>query len=224
MLPHPTTSSFPSAMPAKDSGRPVKRRMRIVFTDPSGFQLLGIALNHPLHACRELPSFGALERRSRAGDCIALNNAQFLQGGLIASDDGHIGLAVAFESAGSAQSFDRAAVTRYQLSVSGTAHAPRSLPFAREDVGRASDHPIGHRALGYVAVPSMAQRAGDTFGGSKQVENQVGVARIDCEFVGKLEVRSGTGVIAQDRLTGSDFHAAHVFQACHPLYIAGVEM
>src|SRR5215469_571458 len=154
MLPHPTTSSFPSAMPAKNSGRPFERRMRIIFTDPSGLQPLGVALEHPLYACRELPSFRSLERGSCPGDCVALNHPQLLQGSLVASNDGHVGLAGAFESAGSAESFDRAAVAPYQLAVSCSTHAPCSLPFAREDVGRARDHSIWHRALGYIAVPS----------------------------------------------------------------------
>src|SRR5215469_3199806 len=224
MLPHPTTSSFPSAMPAKNSGRPLERRMRIIFTDPSGLQLRGIALEHPLHACRELPSFGVLERWSSPGECIALNNAQFLQGGLVAGDDGHVGLAGAFESAGSTESFDRAAVTRYQLAVPGATHPPCSLPFAREGVGGAGDHPVGHRTLGYIAVPSVAQRAGETVGGSERVENQIGMAGVNRELMGKLEVRSGTRVVAQHRLAGSDLHAAHVLEACHPLYIAGMEM
>src|SRR6516225_4370944 len=100
MLPHPTTSSFPSAMPAKNSGRPVERRMRIIFTGPSGLQLRGIACEHPHEARRELPSFGGFQRWSCPSDRIALNHAQFLQGGFVAGDDGHVGLASAIESAG----------------------------------------------------------------------------------------------------------------------------
>src|SRR5215469_5750488 len=224
MLPHPTTSSFPSAMPAKNSGRPLERRVRIIFTDPSGFQRPGIALQHPLHPCSELPSFRGLERGSCLGDRIALNNAQLLQSGLVAGDDRHVRFASALESAGSTESCDRAAVPRYQFTISGAAHAPCALPFAREDVGGARDYPIRHRALSHVAVPSVAQRAGDTFGGRKQVENQVGVAGINRELMGKLEVRSSPRVVAPNRLTSSYLHAAHVLQTCHPLYIAGMEM
>src|SRR5215469_5917964 len=167
MLPHPTTSSFPSAMPANNSGRPLERRMRTIFTDPSGLQLLGIAAEHAFHARGELPPFGGLERWSCPRDRIALNNAQLPEGGFVASDDGNVRLAVAPEGTGGAELFDRARVARYQLGVPGAAHAPRALPFAREEIGGARDHATGHRALRHIAVPPVAQRAADTFGWSE---------------------------------------------------------
>src|SRR5208282_4819020 len=158
MLPHPTTSSFPSAIPAKNSGRPVERRMRIIFADPSGLQPLGVARENRADPRGKLAPLSRVERRRFTSDGVTGNDAKLLERGLVAGDHGGVALAPALERTRGAQFLDRRVVKTHQIGISCPANAPSALPFARQHVGGARNHAIGHRALRDVPVPSMPQR------------------------------------------------------------------
>src|SRR5271156_2342243 len=81
MLPHPTTSSFSSAIaPRRFSRR--RRRMaggRIVFADESALKHLGVALAKCGEARGEFMALGVAQRRSSGGDGVAIDDAEFLE-------------------------------------------------------------------------------------------------------------------------------------------------
>src|SRR5215469_6685057 len=177
MLPHPTTSSFPSAIPAKNSGRPVESWKRVGLTGPSGLQPFRIARDERVDARGELAPFGWFERRGALRNRITLYNAEILQGGLVARDDWNERLARALEGASRLKLLDRIVVTRHQLEIAGSANPPSALPFTGQHVGRAGHYSIRHRSLRDIAVPSMAQRARESVRWREQIEDQVRVAR-----------------------------------------------
>src|ERR1700691_5153256 len=112
MLPHPTTSSFSSAIASRRfsfRGRPVAGA-RIVFADPSAFNHLGIAFAQCAESCGEFPPFVIAERRCARADSVTIDHAEFLERRLECRDGRTIGLCAAFESARDAKFLDRVGI------------------------------------------------------------------------------------------------------------------
>src|ERR1700689_4094422 len=101
MLPHPTTSSFSSAIASRRfsfRGRRVAGG-RIVFADPSVLKHLGVAFAQRIESCREFAPLGVAEHWRARGDCVALDDAKILERGFERSDGRAIGLGAALECA-----------------------------------------------------------------------------------------------------------------------------
>src|ERR1700691_905449 len=109
MLPHPTTSSFSSAIASRRfsfRGRCVAGG-RIVFADPSALKSLAVAFAQRGKSCGEFAPLGVAQRWRARADCVAVDDAEFLERGLERSDGRAIGLRAALECACDAKFLDR---------------------------------------------------------------------------------------------------------------------
>src|SRR5271156_6219737 len=226
MLPHPTRSSFSSAIASRRySFRWIPMPGgRIVFADPSALKHLAGPLAQRCEAPGELAAFVVAHGRSAGADRVALDDTKLLERGLQRCDGRTKGPGAALEGAREAEFVDRSRIQSHQLGVARAADLPCALPFARHRVGRSGDDAVRSRALRQVAVPVMAHAIGDTFGRCEQIEDEVGVAGVDRELVAGLEVRGGARVVADDSFTGGYFDSANVWQPRHRLNVARMQM
>src|ERR1700676_3393211 len=119
MLPHPTTSSFSSAIaPHRFSfgGRRVAGG-RIVFADPSALKHFGVAIAQRGESGREFAALGVGESGRTSTDRVAVDDAEFLQRRLERCDGRAISLGAALEGAGDAKFLYRVGIQAHQLDV-----------------------------------------------------------------------------------------------------------
>src|SRR5580693_10637871 len=127
MLPHPTTSSFSSAIAPRRFSRRGRRVAggRIVFAHESALKHLGVALAQRGEARGEFVALGVAERGSSGGDGVTVDNAEILERCFEGSDRRAIRLGAALEGACEAEFVDRVGVQTHQLAVAGAADLPR---------------------------------------------------------------------------------------------------
>src|SRR5580698_2303744 len=121
MLPHPTTSSFSSAIAPRRFSRRGRRMAggRIVFADESALKHLGIALAQCGEARGEFVALTLAERWGSGGDGVALDDAEILERCFEGRDSRAPGLGATLECACEAKFLDCVGVQTHQLAVAG---------------------------------------------------------------------------------------------------------